>query len=82
MKKILTIMTLMVAFATIMSAQNVKAIEKTMSLGKQKGFYPKFKEKVHNYTVKEIFSSSPMFLRSLVSSTISNTINKISFSNF
>ena len=39
MKKILTIMTLMVAFATIMSAQNVKAIEKTMSLGKQKGFY-------------------------------------------
>ena len=39
MKKTLTIMTLIVAFATIMSAQNVKAIEKTMSLGKQKGFY-------------------------------------------
>ena len=39
MEKTLTLMTLIVAFATIMSAQNVKAIEKTMSLGKQKGVY-------------------------------------------
>ena len=39
MKKTLTIMTLFVAFATMMSAQNVEAIEKTMSLGKQTGVY-------------------------------------------
>ena len=32
-------MTLLVAFATLMSAQNVEAIEKTMSLGKQTGVY-------------------------------------------
>lgn len=32
-------MTLLAAFATMVSAQNVKAIEKTMSLGKQTGVY-------------------------------------------
>lgn len=32
-------MTLLVAFATMISAQNVEAIEKTMSLGKQVGVY-------------------------------------------
>jgi len=39
MKKTLTLMTILVAFATMMSAQNVEAIEKTMSLGKQTGVY-------------------------------------------
>ncbi len=39
MKKTLTLLTLLVAFATWMSAQNVQAIEKTMSLGKQTGVY-------------------------------------------
>lgn len=39
MKKTITLMTLLAAFATMVSAQNVKAIEKTMSLGKQTGVY-------------------------------------------
>lgn len=39
MKKTITLMTLLAAFATMMSAQNVEAIEKTMSLGKQTGVY-------------------------------------------
>lgn len=39
--------------------QNRKRIILIGRKGKQKGFYPKFKEKVHNYTVKEIFSSLP-----------------------
>lgn len=39
MKKTLTLMTFLMAFATMMSAQNVEAIEKTMSLGKQTGVY-------------------------------------------
>jgi len=39
MKKTITLMTLLVAFATLVTAQNVEAIEKTMSLGKQTGVY-------------------------------------------
>ena len=39
MKKTITLMSLLVAFATLVTAQNVEAIEKTMSLGKQTGVY-------------------------------------------
>lgn len=39
MKRTITLMTLLVAMTTLVTAQNVEAIEKTMSLGKQTGVY-------------------------------------------